>query len=62
LSSFSIPVEGMIVFMAGLFMSFLLGCMYKEHLIMRDMWKHLDNDGSKHLSEESSRILAAKKT
>jgi len=48
--------------MAGLFMSFLLGCMYKEHLIMRDMWKHLDNDGSKHLSEESSRILAAKKT
>jgi len=49
--------------MASLFISFILGCMYREHLhCERYVETHHDNDGSKRLSEESSRILAAKET
>jgi hypothetical protein len=49
--------------MASLFRSFILCCMYKERMhFERYVEKHHDNDGSTHLSEESSRILAAKET
>jgi len=49
--------------MASLFMSFILSCKYKEHLhYERYVVTHRDNDGNKHLSEECSRILAAKET
>jgi hypothetical protein len=44
-------------------MSFILSCKYKEHLHNeRYVETHHDNDGNKHLPEESSRILAAKET
>jgi len=49
--------------MASLFVSFILSCKYKEHLhYERYVETHHDNVGNRHLSEESSRILAAKET